>query len=598
MSYSFILDVATAGILEQPTFSHLEGVENLPQHQEDTKATATTWRNDLRSALFSTNDAILAFNTKFDSFYDPLYTFAEKIDHDPQSRINLALGLIELQNEIKTQQDRVNQAGKKLNDFYTDMSKNMANINGDFITLNAVYQGDTGKLTDLHKKVDSLDKAMSSDLTTIGLGSGAIAVGGLAIAVGVALWIETGGVSTPLIVAGIVAVAGVGGGATAVGIGVKNYNASVDDMSNTIIEINKLSSEIAVITLLNSQVEPLTTFISDANKACDNLSRAWSHLERDYDTLITTLNSTDPGKLSFIVKASLRTAKAQWNSLATDATNIKNNLLTPPKIDNNKLQNPSSASIVTSRQVRSMALRVTPVTPFSATPTSFTVFDKTSDIKSWIDETARKLLQFEEALDSSIVAGGAPADVVTANQQLNDNSVSASEASNAFLLSIEDLSKLAPMLRATALLADDDIVNSAVNVLKDLNNQLSVAKANGTTALSRMNAVESSVLESKSAINGWLLMLQAQEDTGRQQLAEFGKLRDEAAAEKENSKNDYWWCILGIVACVIVAIEQSQKVQSANEKIDLLNDQIKKTSISLSLVISTWQSVNGSGMLF
>lgn len=91
-------------------------------------------------------------------------------------------------------------------------------------------------------------------------------------------------------------------------------------------------------------------------------------------------------------------------------------------------------------------------------------------------------------------------------------------------------------------------------------------------------------------------MLQSQEDTEKQQIAEFVKLRDEAEAEKENSKNNYWWCLLGPAACAVVAIEQ--KVSSANAKIDALSGQIKKTSTELSLVTGTWQLVNKFGKFF
>lgn len=305
-----VLDLATNAILVQPDFPVLDGLENLKTHQLGSKADANTWRTDVRSTLFSVNDAIINYNTEFSSIYQYLYDFAVQLA-DPakcaDAQSNLLTGLRDLQQTMAVQKLKVDSAAKKIDDLRSSMTKHESDLKGDMIEIAAKFEGDKGKIEDLKHRITACNDAMRHDLTIVAVGATGIVVGILTTAVGVALWVESVGGSTPVIVVGIGMMLGGGG---AMGYAIYDYNKNSDEKASTVRELATIKAEIAVATSLHSGVETLVQHLDVASDALLKLSGAWDQLGRDYQNIIEALQNTQGNvekttPLSFLVRANL-----------------------------------------------------------------------------------------------------------------------------------------------------------------------------------------------------------------------------------------------------------------------------------------------------
>ena len=589
-----VLDVATTAITVQPDFKDLEGVENLKEHQVASKSDANTWRNDVRPTLFSVNDAIINYNTEFGNLYDPLYEFAGQLQ-DPQkcadAQSNLVAGLQNLQGVLKVQKDRVDLAAEKINGLRESMLTHESALNGDLTEIKAKYEGDKGRLAATENKITAYDTAMSRDLTIIGSGATGVVVGGLTVAVGVALWLESAGGSTPVIVVGVGVI--VAGGAAA-GYGIYDYNKSSDSKAAAIRELSTINAEIAVAKLLTTDVSTLVTHLDTASEALKKLSDGWGQLDRDYQNIIEALENTQGNAektkpLAFIVQANLRTSKQQWDTLVNDANTIKQNLLSPMAVDTSSLDNSDGKNPARPNAPLGPEKKLMAAHTFLAVsaPKQPVVKIQDTGYRLWVENTAKAVFSFESDMNNLITKGTAPAKVVEANNNLTAIAHPAIDATNDFIAATEDLSKEASVLRTTAKLGDDAIVTAAVKVFEEVAAKVVTARENGQTASDKVSKLESSVATVDAALSGWLSDMKAEQAYDQDKLDDATRLREKAQRDKENIKNDYWYCLLGPVACAVVAIEATERIKNAQSEINAYNSKIPTLDKSLSDLLTS-----------
>lgn len=594
LSVVAILDISTSAILVQPDFAHLAGVDQLPVHQKSSKESAKTWREIVRPYLFSVNDAIINFNTQFNSFYDPLYEFAGQLS-DPSkcadAQANLIAGLTALQQTLQEQQKKVSDASEQINHLATAMLKSEADLNGDLNQIQAKYTGDTGMISDLKNKIEACNSAMSNDLALIGGGAGGIVVGGLTVVVGVALWIESAGCSTPVIAAGVTIIAG---GAGALGYGIYDYNNSSNRKAEATRELASINAEIAVATSLKSDVSSLVQQLDNSTKALDQLSMAWNQLDRDYDNVIEALKNTEgsvekTSPLAFIVQANLRTSKEQWNILVTDAQAVKNNILNPTPIDTSALdhsdgKNPAPPNVPLGpdkAQINSKNAKLLTTSTTSSLPTI-----KSTGYTSWIESTAQSLFSFESAINDLKNITTMPAYVTDAHTQLLTTTTPALDATHLFLEANEALSHSSTILRNTAAYDDQTLLMAAPQVLQDLTAQTKEAIKDGQAAAYHVLNLEEAVELVDVQLSNWLNNMKGEQAYDKEQLNDVIRLRDQAQKDKGAIKKDYWYCFLGPIACAVVAIEANIRISNAQSEINEYNRKIGRLDLSLSELLT------------
>lgn len=589
-----VLDVATTAITVQPEFTDLEGVNKLKEHQAASKADADTWRDDVRPVLFSVNDAIINYNTEFGNLYNPLYEFAGQLQ-DPQqcadAQSNLLAGLQNLQGVLRAQKNRVDLAAEKINDLRGSMLTHESELNGDLAEIKAKYEGDQGKIADIENKIAAYGEAMNRDLAIIGFGATGVVVGGLTVAVGVALWLESVGGSTPVIVVGVGLIAAGGGAA---GYGIYDYNKSSDNKAAAIRELATVNAEIAVAKLLTTDVSTLVTNLDTASEALKKLSDGWGQLDRDYQNVIEALENTQGNvektkPLAFIVQANLKTSKQQWDTLVTDANTIKQNLLSPMKIDTSALDNSDGKNPARPNAPLGPEKKLMAPSTFLAVsaPQQPAVEIQDTGYRLWVENTAKAVFSFENDMNSLITKSTAPAKVVEANNNLTAIANPAIDATNDFIVATEDLSREASLLRKTAKLGDDVIVTAAIQVFEEVAAKVVTARENGQAASDQVSKLESSVATVDVALSGWLSDMKAEHAYDQQKLDDATRLRDKAQRDKDNIKNDYWWCLLGAVACAVVVIEATARINNAQSEINAYNSKISNLDKSLSDLLTS-----------
>lgn len=589
-----VLDIATTAITVQPDFKDLKGVDKLKEHQAASKADADTWRTNVRPVLFNVNDAIINYNTEFGNLYAPLYEFAGQLQ-DPQkcadAQSNLVAGLQDLQSVLRTQKVRVDLAVEKISDLRASMLTHESALNGDLAEIKAKYEGDKGKIADIEHKITAYDEAMNRDLAIIGFGATGAVVGVLVVAVGVAMWVESAGGSTPVIVVGVGLIVA-GGGAT--GYGIYDYNKSSDNKAAAIRELATINAEIAVAKLLTTDVTALVIQLDTASEALKKLADGWGQLDRDYQNVIEALENTQGNAekthpLAFIVQANLRTSKQQWDTLVADANTVKKNLLSPMNVDTSALDNSDGKNPARPNAPLEPEKKLMVAHTYLAVsaPQQPVVELPDTGYRLWVQNTTKAVFSFESDMNNLITKATTPTKVVEANNNLTAIAHPAIAATNDFIAATEDLSREASLLRATAKLGDDAIVIAAVKVFEEVAAKVVAARENGQTASDNVSKLESSVATVDAALSGWLSDMKAEHAYDQQKLDDATRLRDKAQRDKNNIKNDYWWCFLGAVACAVVAIEATVRIKNAQSEINAYNSKISTLDKSLSDLLTS-----------
>lgn len=586
-----VLDVTTTAIIVQPDFEDLDEVTDLKLHQQASKSDANTWRSDVRPTLFTVNDAIINYNTEFSNLYDPLYEFAGQLADaqkcaDAQS--NLVAGLQDLQDVMKAQRERVDSAAEKINNLRQSMLTHESELNGNLTEVKAKYEGDQGKIKDKENQIDACDEAMRRDLMIIGFGSTGAVVGVLTVSVGAALWVESIGGSTPVIVVGVGLIAG---GAGAAGYAGYDYNQNSEKKAQLKRELATINAEIAIAKSLTTGVSNLVQNLDESANALDALSKAWGQLDRDYQNIIEALNHTQGNvektkPLAWIIQKNLKTSKDQWNTLVTDANTFKQNLLSPPTIDTSALDHSDGKTPIDPD---------VPLGPVKLAHTFLAVPALQQPIveiqetgyRLWVENTAKAAFSFENAMNSLITKSTTPAKVVEANNNLIATATPAIDATNEFIAATEKLSAEASLLRTTAKLGDDAIATAALEVFEKVAAKVVTARNKGQTASDRVSTLESSVTTVDAALSGWLSDMKAEQAYDRQKLDEATRLRDKSQRDKDNIKNDYWYCLLGVIACAVVATEASVRIKNAQSEIDAYKSNISALDKSLSDLLTS-----------
>jgi hypothetical protein len=591
-----ILDIACAAISSQPLFDKMKGVPDLQAHQERSKKMAESWRGNVRPVLFKVNDTIINFSIEFNAFYDPLVAYAEQLA-DPEkcleAQSNLIEGLNALMDVLKDQKMSVEKARDRIAALQKEIFENESELAGDLNKIEATYQGEKGELADLKKLVASCESAMSRDLTIIGAGAVGGVVGILVVAVGVAMWVETIGGSTPVIVIGV---AMIGGGGAAAGYGIYDYNKSSKQKAEALREISKLDAEIALATTLKTSVSSLISHLDTASRALDKLAGAWGQLERDYENLITALQKTEGNAaktkpLSFIVKANLSASKDLWNTLKEDAQKVKDNLLAPLKTDTTALdqsdkKNPSFPDVPTEgprnlqarslRAIEKPALSLEQITTISA-----------QAYKPWLESTTQALLGFGNELNTLSSQTTLPPDVQANAKELNATSEPALTAADQFLAANELLSGKALDLRQTTKLSDAEIVGAAHRVLDELTLLIHRATDLGQKASTKVLVLDQAIDKVDASLLKWLQRMQDEKTSDESKLKDAIRLRQDAENRKNDLKKHFWACFLGPAACAIVALEAGIRIKNAQSDIDAYNKTIVSLDKSLKALLST-----------
>ncbi|PTS99758.1 HBL/NHE enterotoxin family protein [Pseudomonas sp. HMWF006] len=337
-SVGALVNSCCTAILQQPNMV-VPAMPEMATHQQTTRDHANSWISTIQPALIGSIGGVVGFSNQFNAYLTPLLNAAPTVNTDPKSKQTIIEGLQLLKTAATTQKSNSTLACQAVDNFRSNFSSDFVAFASDIDTLSIKLIGDNGEIAQLQSQMTSLQSAMNNDLTMIASGAVGVVVGGLMIAVGVLAEIPSGGVSTGLIVAGAIVVAG--------GVAVTIYGSVdyADKMKQYKEAAEKLAADQAEVTLMThakGQLTSLNTQIASAISALNAMEASWQGLITNFDTLLQQVDSTNVD--SAFLSAQLNAASSDWHDMATQARKVQD-MINPAQVPLSIVENiPTSAA--------------------------------------------------------------------------------------------------------------------------------------------------------------------------------------------------------------------------------------------------------------
>ena len=249
-----------------------------------------------------------------------------------------ALDLLQaLQQALQAKLTNVNNVKVSLAGFQSKLNVDISNFNTASTTADTVIGGDQGAIAELNNQISDMDGRIAGAATGVAL-SGLVIIGGaLMIAAGAIATFLTAGVSTPLVVAGVVVVVAGAAGLTASSIVLANL---ITAKAGLISQKATLDADLKFLTNFKSTMKTLGDAASDAATQINNMSNAWGLLSGNLGNVVGSIQDARTySDLPVVVQAYLNTAGAQWSQVQTNTQIIQQQMtgVQVPKLPNDQL---------------------------------------------------------------------------------------------------------------------------------------------------------------------------------------------------------------------------------------------------------------------
>lgn len=297
-----------AAILRQPDIK-LDQLPDLPNFQKTARQHAQNWLDQVLPAIIKTNADIIDYANHFASVYETLVKLAEKIDAGDKSQVkNFTDGLVLLRNNVSRKEGQAKYTEVQLQDFKAKVSEDHDNFNKEATAATKVLEGDDGELKNISAQIETINGKLR-DYIALMAGGGVGIVGGIVmILVGSFATIDTGGVSSGLIVAGTgLLVGGIGSEIT----GGIEYALALEKRKALQETLAADKQGIGILKHVQCLLDGFVSQTDCAIRAVGVLGEQWSLLSDDLDQVIKDLDK-DPGSVGLV--AMLKKARGDWEN--------------------------------------------------------------------------------------------------------------------------------------------------------------------------------------------------------------------------------------------------------------------------------------------
>ena|GEM_PF-1674919 len=339
-----VLNNAAHAIANQapfPPIPDVPGLDKINDHLTAAQGHANDWLNTYSAEVLNTLQGVVTFGELFTNLYTPLLTAAQNLgtqtsfNQDQISSLISEIGA--LQTQVNTELTQVQKVQTDLSTYVTNVGSDYSSFKGDYDTANTYLGGDQGKLADLQKEIDADNSAMTKDALMIAGGSVGMVAGILLVVAGALGEFETAGASTALIVGGLALMAG---GATATGLGGKDYDAKLEDLTAATIKLNQDQSDLTTLASLKTSFSSIKDQLQSTEDALQSLVTSWQELSNGISAVVSDLQNPEayleslqkndpnatPATVSIIVSAELETANDDWSNSLKQAQTLLANL--------------------------------------------------------------------------------------------------------------------------------------------------------------------------------------------------------------------------------------------------------------------------------
>ena len=328
MTASVMLQTYTNTVLQTPDIklpavvdvdSKSTVVEDLPTHQALARTNATYYLNTVNPLIVNTVADVIGFGNLWNAEYKLLYNLAENIGTGNNSATFQA-GMNNLINKTQQSETNTQPVIDALNNFLPLIQTDERNLTQDATNVSNALGGEQGEIAQLKAQIAAYNSAMSKDMAIIGAGATADVVGGLMIVVGVLGEIETGGVSTALIVGGIAVIAG---GTVAMGVAGADYTKVKNEYAAANLALTQDEQVLTSTQQAATNISTLAAAVSDGITAVESLQKSWNSLQADFNQVVEALESADNPDLGSWLTSLLSAANSDWGDTLTLAQNIQ-----------------------------------------------------------------------------------------------------------------------------------------------------------------------------------------------------------------------------------------------------------------------------------
>ncbi|GHG86328.1 HBL/NHE enterotoxin family protein [Comamonas sp. JC664] len=295
-------------------------VEQLPVDQANAQSHARYYLQTLNPQMVSLLATIIGYGNQWNAMYRQLVFLATHIDEgDNQQQFIDGLNLlIQKCNEGVTQ---ANATASALTTFSTDMlDADVAAFNQDYAYVNQAYGLGSTEETELQDRITADQKAMDTACWVMaGAGIGVV-VGGVAVVVGIAGFVESAGTSAALVVGGF---ALAGAAATGGAVAFSDWQSANKDLIAATAELNQDQAFLTAMNTAMNNINSLSSACSQASAAVQGLSSSWSSLASDLDETSKALQDTEDAS-SWLVSM-LNAANADWQTTLDLAKTLQAN---------------------------------------------------------------------------------------------------------------------------------------------------------------------------------------------------------------------------------------------------------------------------------
>lgn len=295
-----------AAILRQADIQ-LKELSDLPNYQATARNHAENWTSQVLQAIIKTNSDIIDFSYHFTSFYDTLHQLAEQIDAGKKGGFkSFKDGLGLLRANLNRKEGNVKYLNLQLEEFKRNLMGDHENFSREVSTAVKILEGNDGELQKLSADIDSINTKINAMIGTMAGGAVGSVTGIVLILVGSLAEIETEGLSTGLIIAGIGILET---GITAEVVGGVEYGLAVEEKKKLQEELSTDEQAIGILKHVKGLLDGFVSQIEMAVKSVGVLEKEWSVMSDDLAKVISDLDN-NPGSLGLVEM--LNVARSDW----------------------------------------------------------------------------------------------------------------------------------------------------------------------------------------------------------------------------------------------------------------------------------------------
>ena len=306
---SVAVQTYVASILRQGTME-LPEMPNLRTHQEVARQHALRWNIAVLPELIKTNAHIIDYSNQFNAYYVSLIRLADTVSTDLSARTQFIEGLTLLRRDIVNKKQHAMSAKISLQNFKEELSADHTTFLADAAEATRIFEGTSGDIAKLSSEIDKVQTSLNNCIGAMAGGAVSIVVGAVLIFVGTAATIETAGLSTGLIMAGV----------GLLGAGITTDIASGADYGLQVRRLATLKEELAAdkqglmgVKTVKGQLDGLVSQLTQAVASVDGLIRQWSDLDSAMETVLHDIERTPGTYGPPELKAILDRASQDWN---------------------------------------------------------------------------------------------------------------------------------------------------------------------------------------------------------------------------------------------------------------------------------------------